>query len=618
MVVINAYWLTITSELTVSLLTFVSLFFNAVFTLFILVAINGLVRSKLPDKALTAQELLTIYIMVVMVSTVGGHTLMTFLVGIIAHPIWFATSENEWGSLFGHHIPSWFVADTSVLENFYSGESSIYTLEYVKGWIVPVLAWTGFIALIWFVLICLNVLIRRQWVEYERLAYPIIQLPVRMTVESQSFWRHHGMWLGVGVAALIEILAGLNYLFPAVPSLYIKFYSLNRFFTEAPWNHMGWLPISAFPFIIGLTFFVPLDISFTAWFFYLLKKAERVVRQGMLGEESLHFYERAGGAWIAVGVLAVWGTRRHLLHIWQSIIRWPPDRALDDSGEPLRYQTAIVGLFLGLTGLIIFSAAAGMSWLGIVGFLVLYLVMSFGVTRVRSEQGPPSHEILYLDPARLLVSGLGAKNVGTGNLTILSFYYWLNRLNTAPPMPNQLEAFKIAERAKISSQKLVWVMMLATVVGTLASFWAYLDILYHYGADSVPGYIVGIGWETFGHRLQTWLTHPAQPGEGPLQGLAIGAIITSILYFLRGRFFWWPFSPIGYAMIAAPSGGLSDYWFSVFLGWLVKLIIVKQSGLKFNQKSAFFFLGLILGDYVTAIGWSLIGVVFNVDTYVLW
>ena len=65
----------------------------------------------------------------------------------------------------------------------------------------------------------------------------------------------------------------------------------------------------------------------------------------MLGEESLHFYERAGGAWIAVGVLAVWGTRRHLLHIWQSIIRWPPDRALDDSGEPLRYQTAIVGLF---------------------------------------------------------------------------------------------------------------------------------------------------------------------------------------------------------------------------------------------------------------------------------
>ena len=52
------------------------------------------------------------------------------------------------------------------------------------------------------------------------------------------------------------------------------------------------------------------------------------------------------------------------------------------------------------------------------------------------------------------------------------------------------------------------------------------------------GYIVGIGRETFGHRLQTWLTHPAQPGEGPLLGLAIGAIITSILYFLRGRFFW--------------------------------------------------------------------------------
>ena len=85
MVVINAYWLTVTSELTVSLLTFVSLFFNAVFTLFILVAINGLVRSKLPDKALTAQELLVIYIMVVMVSTVGGHTLMNCPPDLVCH-----------------------------------------------------------------------------------------------------------------------------------------------------------------------------------------------------------------------------------------------------------------------------------------------------------------------------------------------------------------------------------------------------------------------------------------------------------------------------------------------------------------------------------------------------
>ena len=100
-----------------------------------------------------------------------------------------------------------------------------------------------------------------------------------------------------------------------------------------------------------------------------------------------------------------------------------------------------------------------MTWWGIFGFSLIFLAV--GVTRVRAEFGPPSHEILGLDPARLMTTIFGSRLVGTGNLTIISFYYWLNRLNVSHPMPNQLEAFKIAERTRINCQHLIWVMMLS-------------------------------------------------------------------------------------------------------------------------------------------------------------
>ncbi|GIX05601.1 MAG: hypothetical protein KatS3mg115_0004 [Candidatus Poribacteria bacterium] len=58
-------------------------------------------------------------------------------------------------------------------------------------------------------------------------------------------------------------------------------------------------------------------------------------------------------------------------------------------------------------------------------------------------------------------------------------------------MPNQLEAFKIAERVRIPLRRLVPLILISTVLGTLASFWAYLHLMYHVGALTVHGYLIG-------------------------------------------------------------------------------------------------------------------------------
>jgi hypothetical protein len=617
LVIANAYWLTVTSELTdpQNLLTFVSLFFNAIFTLFVVEVMNRGVRVVAPGYALSSREMLVIYIMVVMVGTVGGHTVMCFLVGTVAHPFRYANIENQWAEMIWPYIPRWMMADPAALDGYFNGESTLYTRLHLSGWASPVLVWTTFIAVIWFMLICINSMIRAQWTEREKLAYPIIQLPLRMAEEGSAFHKNGAMWAGFGVAGLAELLAGLHYLNPAIPSIRLNYYSIEHWFTEKPWSSIGGIALSAYPFIIGLTFFVPLELSMSAWLFYLIGKGERIVRMGMFGAREIHFEERAGGAWTAVGVIALWRLRKQLLNVLVRAVKGGP--RIEDRDEPMSYRTAVVGLTAGFVFVTWFSMKAGMTFWGVGGFLIFYLLMSLAVARVRAELGPSSHEILWLDPARLMADSFGPKNVGAANLTVLSLYFWMNRLNVAHPMPNQLEAFKMAERARINNRRLVKVMLFATVVGTLASFWTYLHVLYETGASNSAGYVVGIGQETFG-RLERWIVRSTGPEPGVVGGLGSGFGVTLLLYAIKGRFVWWPLHPIGYVLTAATWGGLADVWFSVFLGWAIKITILKLAGFKAHRAAIPFFLGLVFGDYVVTGAWSVFGLIFNIPTFVLW
>ena len=154
LVALNAYWTLMGSEVWHSTqLTIASLFFNAVFTLLVLIILNVLLKWLAPPLALTQADLLTIYAMVVMLTTISGHTMMGYLLPAIAHAFWFATPENEWLQLFGSHVPDWMaVKDVGVLQGFYEGESTLYTSENLRAWIPPVLAWSFFVVVLWTVL----------------------------------------------------------------------------------------------------------------------------------------------------------------------------------------------------------------------------------------------------------------------------------------------------------------------------------------------------------------------------------------------------------------------------------------------------------------------------------
>ena len=79
----------------------------------------------------------------------------------------------------------------------------------------------------------------------------------------------------------------------------------------------------------------------------------------------------------------------------------------------------------------------------------------------------------------------------------------------------------------------------------------------------------------------------------------------AFLLWMRHRFLWWPFHPIGYAL--GVTWGPFHLWFSTLLGWTLKLAMLKFGGFGLYRRARPIFIGLVLGEYVMAGLWAFIG-----------
>ena len=170
LIIPNVYWIVLAESMDFSIhITMQSVFFNSVLSVLFLILISILLNRFSANLQLGAQQLIVIYIMINIGSAVAGHGTLQVLIPLL-HAFWHSTSENDWANLFHRFIPSWLsVQDQTVLQGFYQGFSNFYTNENVGEWVVPILSWTGFTFVFAFVMLCVNSIMRRKWVEVEQL-----------------------------------------------------------------------------------------------------------------------------------------------------------------------------------------------------------------------------------------------------------------------------------------------------------------------------------------------------------------------------------------------------------------------------------------------------------------
>lgn len=625
--VVNDYWIVQLEVVRYSFATYAAPFYNVIFTLLLLTGANFLVRKHAPRWALSRVELLTVYVMLSVISAVCSTNMMEILVSCMGYAFFFQRPENGWGDMFVGRLPKWLtVQDPTSLRNFYYGDSSLYRPENFMPWLAPALWWSLFCAVLLFTLLCLNSILRKQWVESERLTFPIIILPLEMTEPSGGLFKNRYMWLGFGIAGGLTLLAGLHYLYPSVPCVRIARQNMMQYITEMPWRAMGGLSVAFYFWAIGIAFLMPLELSTSCWIFHWLVRFELVgcaamgysrltVPGGGFDVAYPFLNSQAYGAYLGFFVMTMWTSRHYLGRVFRTAFMGTKEE--DESREAVSYRTAIIGAALGSLFLMGFARRIGMSGWVICVFFLLYFIFAVTCGRIRAELGFPTHDMHIQQPQYPLIGAVGTAKLGVNNLIGFSQLWWFNRTYASHPFPHELESFKIAERTDTTARQFFIAVVVAGCVAMPIGFWMLLHNYFRLGGATSRMEMWAL---EFGNNCFTDLANritgqlPSNPTSMGFVG--VGFLGSLLLGHMRVRYLWFPLHPLAYAI--GNSWGVAQLWVPLFIGSVAKFFILKFGGLPTYRRALPFFFGLILGEIAVGSLWTIVGIVLGIPTYDFW
>ena len=584
-----------------------------VFNILVLVIVNQFLKRYLPRRAFTQPELITVYVMVWIAVMLAGHDSLQLCVPALAFTTYYANPVNNWDAVFNSRLPKWAtVQNKEAVASFFTGYDSFYRWEYVSAWLGPVLWWTAFIIALGVVTICVNILLRKQWAENERLSFPIVQLPLAITKDggSGAFWRNRLLWIGIAAGGGLDLINGLHMLYPSVPYIPVRLTDhilLTKDSGLYPWNGLGWIGVPLYPFITAVGYLLPLDMSFSIWFFYIFRKLQNVLLTvyPVAANPSPYLAIQSFGAWTVYFAGALWTARPHLRRVWLRITNRPGGE--DDSQEPVSYRVALLGVLAGMAFLLWFTTRMGMSGFVALAIFGFYFVVTIAITRMRAELGPPAHEMAGMDSVMILSVAAGSRLLGPANLALMPLFYWFAgrgyRTNIGP---GQLEGFKMAHESRSSPRRLGWAMLIAFAVGALAAFWASLALQYSQPAQSPQVWSqVQEGWHQW-RNAENRMLNPTGPDRVGVLFLLGSMVFAALLFVMRGAFTWWPFHPAGYALSMA--NGVDYFWTCMVIASAVKLVVLRYGGLRLYRRFLPLAFGVIIGEYLIGAMWSALSV----------
>jgi hypothetical protein len=604
-------------------------------------------------------DLVLVFCMTMLINAIPATGFMSYLVNIQLGQAYYARPESRWELYLHPYIPAELVARDPAdpqspaprpVEWFYAGaprspEGSVWpSLRAV----LPVLAlpyarWCVALIFALGMFFALSAILHRQWSERERLPFPIAQVPQEMLSglfedgRQKPFLCDKLAWIGIGLTLLLHSWNALGDYVPNWAPLPLRYW-LDRYLTEPPWRQLQPLWCHFHISAIAFMYLVSREVSFSLWFFYLVvfKLGVLIASRGFgLGQDGYFFDSPIGqrgifinqgnGALIALVLIGFFMARGTL---WSSL-RQACGIEPREPGRG-RFSPRFLWLLLAacLAGSVGWLAWYGVHWLYAVLAIPILLLLATGVARLVSEGG-----VLHVQAAASPVSMVDAvfTQAGMGPRSFILLTLWARVFSfdwyRMTPMTHWLTALHLGSESRVRLRPLAAGLAAALLVTFAVTF-----VSFHYTCFSAPG-----GARQFGTEFDTWPDYfyrdyagqvakieayrekereyeragrAIPPEETPavarvawdrLSWIGVGAAVLSAFLFLRTRVFWWP-HPIGYVMWMAP-GILRQLWFSYFLGWLLKALVLKFGGQRVYIRGRRLFVGLIVGEALAALLW---------------
>ncbi|MFQ6130467.1 MAG: DUF6785 family protein [Armatimonadota bacterium] len=583
--------------------------------LILVLGVNVIWRWVRPGTELKPAELAVVWIMSSVGANIPFRGFVGFIIPLVATPHYMATPENKWDDLILSHLRPWtIVSDEEASVLFFEGIGR-GTFDWTA-WAAPVAYWTVFALALYVGTICLSVLFRRQWTEHEKFSFPLVQAPMEMMRPPghgkllNSLLRNRLLCVGVAVPLLFHLVNGLHAHFPSVPQLQNRFLWYEGF-KGRPWRVLGWWPQLIFSFyfsVVGIAYVIPSEISFSYWFFYLFFKFEYLTIDTF--GWNAHAWRCAGrqafGSQMVIAGSLLWTARRHLKSLVLGVLgRSDPE----DRDEPLPYRTALVGSALAFVGTTWMLVHAGVSLWVAVGVMLLWVPTTFCLTWMVINGGMYLVQTPYY-LSEMLILFVGSERVGPSNLAILRLpERSLMRDWGEILMPHVLQGFRIGDETGLRRRSLVPIMAVSILVALAVAIPVTIWLGHVEGAVST---LYGGPWFSYNiyNEVANWTRQPLSIDWTEICNAIGGAIFTHLLLAARWRYAGFLLHPIGFAVGASYSN--FHIWSSLLVGWLVKTAIMHCGGIRWYRRCRPLFMGLIVGEYMAALIWIVVGAITRV------
>lgn len=585
----------------------------ALFLGFVLCAIvNPLLRLFYRRAALTGSELLVIFMMMVIACAVPDMGMTSQLLPIPTAPFYYATPENKWIDEVWPHFAPWMApSDMTAIRYFYEGKPKGTDIPW-SAWAAPLATWGVFLLAVYFVMICMSVLACRQWTDRERLVFPLTRLPIEMATEPEEgglfspIFKKRLLWIGFAIPFTVGSLLALHRYFPFVPTV------------RTAWS----TPIQAIPgfrivwrvsfVMLGFTYLVNLDVAFSLWFFNLVGLVQKMLARylGFQSKEDMGIYgigpypdlaHQGTGAMAVLVLFMLWAARFHLRDVVKKA--FSVDESIDDSKEMLSHRTAFFGMIAGTAFICIWLRLAGLPLFVTLFFVMVTFMFFVGLTRLVTEGGQAEAVASSIGPS-IAVSALGTGVFGPAGLTVMGVsYVWCSDIRTFV-MASCCNGLRMCEETGGKRRRIFWAVMLGLILSMVASVIMAMILAYEHGGINLQSWFF-VNGPKYPYR---WVVKKMTLAPGPSwRGWAfmgIGAGAMAALMWCHHMFVWWPFHPLGFTIGSVWI--MDQIWFSIFLAWLLKLIVLRYGGAKLFVRSRPFFLGLILGQFVCSGLWIIV------------
>jgi hypothetical protein len=232
--------------------------------------------------------------------------------------------------------------------------------------------------------------------------------------------------------------------------------------------------------------------------------------------------------------------------------------------------------------------------------LLLTFVVYYAMARVIAQCGLPAINSPVV-PSPYMASAFGTRLLGRQQVIGLGAHLsWHADLRNSPLSGAGHGMYLTGRR----SRGLLWLLMLGLVITYVVGALFTVRLGYRHGAGGMhPWYVHNSSSLTW-----RWTSAMAEaegdPGYAGMAWAGAGALVMAALMVAQRLLFWWPIHPVGF--LTSGAFLVTAFWFSIFLAWLIKVLVVSFGGGSAYRTGRRFFIGLVLGNFAAGGVWAIV------------